>query len=149
MEDLAYNRNWSNICPTFCNISDVTVTCGPTTGRRRRDSDGSYFKRLFTRSTNEITLTFSLTMKWIEGGDYWANDDEIVAVSEILKEMSTNGDFIYNGLSPATVVFSYSSFRCEEGSVPNYFTETCCKGLLNSDFIINKKKFGTSKIEGR
>ncbi|CAG2241797.1 unnamed protein product [Mytilus edulis] len=125
MEDLAYNRNWSNICPTFCNISDVTVTCGPTTGRRRRDSDGSYFKRLFTRSTNEITLTFSLTMKWIEGGDYWANDDEIVAVSEILKEMSTNGDFIYNGLSPATVVFSYSSFRCEEGSVPNYFTETC------------------------
>ncbi|CAC5361884.1 unnamed protein product [Mytilus coruscus] len=125
MEDLAYNRNWSNICPTFCNISDVTVTCGPTTGRRRRDSEGTYFKRLFTRSTNEITLTFSLTMEWIDEGDYWANDDEIVAVSEIVKEMSTNGDFIYNGLSPATIAFSFSSMGCEEGSVPDYYTETC------------------------
>ncbi|XP_076075711.1 uncharacterized protein LOC143046433 [Mytilus galloprovincialis] len=125
MEDLAYNRNWSNICPTSCNISDVTVTCGPTTGRRRRDIEGTYFKRLFIRSTNEITLTFSLTMQWIEGGDYWANDDEIVGVSEILEEMSKNGDLIYNGLSPATIAFSFSSMGCEEGSAPDYYTDTC------------------------
>ncbi|XP_071132591.1 sushi, von Willebrand factor type A, EGF and pentraxin domain-containing protein 1-like isoform X2 [Mytilus edulis] len=125
MEDLAYNRNWSNICPTFCNISDVTVTCGPTTGRRRRDSEGTYFKRLFARSTNAITLTFSLTMEWIDEGDYWDNDGKIIAVSETLEEMSTNGTFVYNGLSPATVAFSYSSMRCEEGSVPNYYTDTC------------------------
>lgn len=128
MEDLAYNRNWSNICPSFCNVSDVTVTCGPTTGRRKRE--GPYQSHFVKRSANEITVSFSLTMDWLMEGDYWYNDDRIVPLSKEIETMNTNGEFDYNGISPV-IAFTDSSIGCEEGSVPDYYTETCCKLILN------------------
>ena len=128
MEDLAYNRNWSNICPSFCNVSDVTVTCGPTTGRRRRE--GSSQTHFVKRSANEITLSFSLTMGWLLEGDYWYNDDRIVPLSTEIETMNTNGEFDYNSISPV-IAFTYSSMGCEEGSVPDYYTDTCCKLIFN------------------
>jgi hypothetical protein len=124
MEDLANNRNWSNICPSFCNVNDVTVTCGPTTGRRRRE--GSSQTHFVKRSTNEITLSFSLTMRWLLEGDFWYNDDRIVPLSTEIKTMNTNGEFDYNGISPV-IAFTHSSMGCEEGSVPDYYTDTCSK----------------------
>lgn len=135
MKDLANNRNWSNICPSFCNVNDVTVTCGPTTDRRRRDvSSQIHFVK---RSTNKITVSFSLTMDWLLEGDYWYNDDRILPLSKEIETMNTNGEFDYNGISPV-IAFTYSSIGCEEGSVPDYYTETCCKltfNIANSEML--------------
>jgi hypothetical protein len=40
--------------------------------------------------------------------------------------LSTNGEFDYNGISPV-IAFTHSSIGCEEGSVPDYYTDTCSK----------------------
>lgn len=65
-------------------------------------------------------------MKWLLDGDYWYNDDNIVLVNKEIEKIVNNGTIDYNGQTP-NFDYSYSSFNCLQGLVPDYHTDSCRK----------------------
>lgn len=145
MKNLEGSDGWDNICPDYCTVEGVTVTCGPLNGRRRRS--------IVTRSTDkEIVVDFKVSSQWETTKNLWGNDDTLQALGDLIKLEVSNGAVDVNGTTTGSMTFGWIEFPCEIGQEPVYEADARCGELSNfnlmtqSTYIHNKMSIVYPKL---
>ncbi|XP_061173454.1 sushi, von Willebrand factor type A, EGF and pentraxin domain-containing protein 1-like [Saccostrea echinata] len=128
---LLETQGWNGVCPTQidCNVNNTVVTCGPVTGRRKRDI--SNFFRV-ERSTHEIRVELTMITTWYNfnstgGSTFYFLEEIQKKVFNVIKSSASNGNLTVRGLSPDlnSFVLGWSDPYCPEGSIIRWSTLTC------------------------
>ncbi|VDH93558.1 CUB and sushi domain-containing protein, partial [Mytilus galloprovincialis] len=128
MKSLEGTDGWDNICPDYCTVEGVTVTCGPLNGRRRRS--------IFTRSTDkEIVVDFKVSSQWETTKNLWGNDDTLQALGDLIKLEVSNGAVDVNGTTTGSMTFGWIEFPCEIGQEPVYEADARCVGCAPGKYL--------------
>ncbi|XP_052093571.1 uncharacterized protein LOC127729739 [Mytilus californianus] len=132
MKSLDGTDGWDNICPDYCTVEGVTVTCGPSNGRRRRS--------IFKRSTdNEITVGFKVSSQWETTKTLWGNDDTLQELGKLMKSEVSKGTFDVNGTTTGSMTFGWIEFPCEIGQEPVYEDDARCVGCSPGKYLQDGK----------
>jgi hypothetical protein len=116
MKDLETTEGWKNVCPKFCTVKGVTVTCGPLNGRRRRHIYS--MKGFSKRSPNQITVSFKIASEWEINKDLSGNDGTLTTISNVLKANVKNGTFDVPGVNTGKMTVGYIDLSCPVGLEP-------------------------------
>lgn len=112
MKDLESSGGWDNICPAYCTVDGVNVTCGAQNGRRRKRS-----------SSDPIVLSFTIISKWQENDDLQGNDKIIHDLSDFVKTKVDEGAFDNPNVTTGDMVVGWSEYYCQEGQAATYSDE--------------------------
>lgn len=123
MENLEGSDGWKNICPKYCTVKGVTVTCGPLNGRKRRSLDK---KKRVKRFTNQITIKFEISSDWELDKDLWGNEATLISLSDVMKTEVAKGAFNYNGTTTGNMVIGWVDMICPVGQEPVYEDDARC-----------------------
>ncbi|CAG2220304.1 unnamed protein product [Mytilus edulis] len=111
---------WENICPSYCTVKGVTVTCGPQNGRRKRN-----IQKRDLAVGNQIVLNFNIYMEWLPNKTFRENENLANAVGDTIESKTNGGAFDVAGITP-NLAFGWSDIACDqEGLVPDYNEGTC------------------------
>lgn len=125
MESLDKDDGWNNICPDYCSVESVTVTCGPLNGRRKRFVKQSHSLR--KRATvSQIVLNFKLTATWQLDKNLWQNEDSVLKLGSVIQNKVSNGELNVQGIRTGDTSFGYVEFDCPVGQTPVYEEEARC-----------------------
>lgn len=139
-------KGWAGVCPntTECNIDNVDVTFGSSTGRRRRSVVQEVIE-IGKRSTVEIRVSFHVKTDWQNSTPSTETFLEMEAVQkkivDVIKVSAADGDLDVDGLS--LDLNSFSSFvsepNCPDGTTIRWESFTCGKAIVSKCFEMNFK----------
>lgn len=143
LEIIEESNGWKNICPKYCTVEGLTVTCGPLNGRKRRSLDKN--KRV-KRNTNQITINFEILSEWEFDKDLWGNDAILTSLSDIMKKEVTKGAFNYNGTTTGNIVVGWTQIVCPVGQEPVYEDDGRCGELINKNHHQIKRSISDQEL---
>lgn len=115
-----------------CNVGNVSVTCGPSSTRKRRSSDSIINTFRFKRAGSDIRVEIRLFSVWRNSNS--SRSDSFEFAKEIQKQMfdqvqnlSRTGKLTVNELVPdsGSFMLGYSAPVCPEGLSIRMTTLTC------------------------
>lgn len=123
---------WAGVCPntTECNVDNVDVTFGPSTGRRRRSVAYEDIE-IEKRSTVEIRVSFQVKTDWQNSTPSLDTFLEMEALQkrifEVIKLSAERGDLAIGGLSLDLNSFTsnVSEPNCPDGTAIKLESLTC------------------------
>lgn len=133
MENLEGTDGWGNICPDYCSVDSVTVTCGPLNGRRRRWTKNIHL--MFKRSaTSQIILNFNIKADWQLDKNLWENEDSMMILGTFIQDKVSTGEFDVPGTTTGDADYGVIDFECPLDK--NLFTKMTLDvvGFNNTNF---------------
>lgn len=127
MKKIEGSDGWKNICPKYCTVDGVAVTCGPLNGRKRRSVDK---KKRVKRFTNQITINFKVSSEWELSKNLWGNDATLTSLSNVMKKEVAKGIFDYAGTTTGNIVVGWTKMICPVGQEPVYEDDGRCGELI-------------------
>lgn len=129
---------WTGVCQntTECNVENVDVTFGPTTGRKKR-SVAHKDNDILKRSTIEIRVSFHVKTNWqnFTSPDQTFSEMEAVQtrIVDVIKVSASNGDLDISGLSVDLNSFSsdLSEPNCPDGTTIKWNSLTCGEAIVS------------------
>lgn len=134
---------WTGVCPntTECNVDNVDVTFGPSTGRMRRSVPHEDIE-IEKRSTVEIRVSFQVKTDWQNSTPSLDTFLEMEALQkrifEVIKLSAGRGDLDIGGLSLDLNSFTsnVSEPNCPDGTAIKLGSLTCGKAIVSKFFEI-------------
>ncbi|XP_055954314.1 uncharacterized protein LOC126811617, partial [Patella vulgata] len=123
---------WTQACPVpeDCTVENVVVTCGPTSGRKKRNVENHRYKR----EANQLLLTFKISIPFSVDGTSKENARNVSvaklnSIADGIKRDVVNG--VFSSVAPGftirndSVNFDWEDFECPEGQISNYASVSC------------------------
>ncbi|CAC5393166.1 unnamed protein product [Mytilus coruscus] len=129
MEHLESSEGWDNICPAYCTVEGVNVTCGAQNGRRRKRS-----------SSDLIVLSFTIISEWQENDVLQGNDNIMTNLSDFMKTKVDEGAFDNPNVTTGDMAVGWSEYYCPEGQAATYSDDDgLCKGCPQGKYLQNEE----------
>lgn len=133
---------WNGVClnTTECNVDNVEVTLGPSTGRRRRSVDHKGIA-IIKRSTIEIRVSFHVKTNW---QNFTPSIDTLLEMEgvqkkivDVIKISAENGDLDVGGLLVDLSSFAsdLSEPNCPDGTTIKWSSLTCGKSIVSKNLM--------------
>lgn len=132
------SQGWNGVCPSQidCNVNNTEVTCGPVSGKKKRDINYVMEHVMSKRSTHEIRVEVKLATTWYDfnstgGSTFYFLEEVQKKVFEVMKSSATAGNLTVSGLSPdiSSFALGYSDPDCPVGNIIRWSTLTCGKKI--------------------
>lgn len=139
------SQGWNGVCPSQidCNVNNTEVTCGPVSGKKKRDVNSVLEHVFHKRSTHEIRVEVKLTTTWYNfnstgSSTFYFLEEVQKKVFDVMKLSATAGNLTVRGLSPDinSFVLGYSDPDCPKGTFVRWSTLSCGKNILNFLFFL-------------
>uniref|UniRef100_K1QIC0 Sushi, von Willebrand factor type A, EGF and pentraxin domain-containing protein 1 n=1 Tax=Magallana gigas TaxID=29159 RepID=K1QIC0_MAGGI len=131
---LLESQGWNGVCPSQidCNVNNTEVTCGPVSGKKKRDINYVMEHVMSKRSTHEIRVEVKLATTWYDfnstgGSTFYFLEEVQKKVFEVMKSSATAGNLTVSGLSPdiSSFALGYSDPDCPQGTFVRWSSLGC------------------------
>lgn len=119
-----------------CNVGNVSVTCGPSSRKRRSIESDEIFSR-FKRADREIRVEIKISSLFLNSNITASDSFEFAKqiqknIFEKIQDVSNSGKLNVNGMAPdaGSFVLGFSAPVCQEGLYIRMSSLSCGKNLL-------------------